>query len=120
MDEDRDFIVLEDDDGNTIELDVVDYITYDGLEYALLIDSSEACDCEECEDEECAHEHADGEECDCEGPALYVMQVIVHEDTDTEEFIPVEDEDLMEKLVKIMQTRYDEEWDEEEVEDEDD
>ena len=54
MEEERDFVVFTDDDGNDFELDVIDYFDYKGEEYAVLIDANQECDCE------------NEEECDCE------------------------------------------------------
>ena len=34
----RDIVVFTDDDGNEIELDVIDYFEHDGQEYAVLTD----------------------------------------------------------------------------------
>ena len=36
MDEERDLVVFEDDDGNELTLEVLDYLAYEGKEYALL------------------------------------------------------------------------------------
>ena len=55
MDEERDIVVFTDEEGNDVELEVIDYFFHNGEEYAILID---ACD-------EDAHEHEDGECCDC-------------------------------------------------------
>ena len=40
--EERDFVVFTDDDGNEFELDVIDYFFHDGQEYACLLYTSEA------------------------------------------------------------------------------
>ena len=36
MDEERDLVVFEDDDGNQMTMEVLDYLAYEGKEYALL------------------------------------------------------------------------------------
>ena len=51
MDDERDLVVFEDDAGNEITMEVLDYFFYEGNEYALLTEASEAC--EGCEDGEC-------------------------------------------------------------------
>ena len=53
MNEERDFVVFTDDDGNDFELDVIDYFDYNDKEYAVLVDTNDECGCED-------------EECDCE------------------------------------------------------
>ena len=96
MEEERDFVVFADDDGNEIELDVVDYFEHEGQEYAVLMDFSactEACegDCEGCED----------------APQdIFIMKIVVN--GDTEEFLPVEDDDLLQELANIAEQRLNE------------
>ena len=36
MDEERDLVVFEDDDGNELTMEVLDYLAYEGKEYALM------------------------------------------------------------------------------------
>ena len=91
MEEERDFVVFTDDDGNDFELDVIDYFDYKGEEYAVLIDTSEECDC------------GNEEECDCEH-SIYIMKIIDNEEEDTEEFVSPADED-MDDLIEIVQAR---------------
>ena len=94
-------------------------------DYLLLDEPVDGLDDEEdedgCECEECAHEHEDGCECDecdeCGDQELYIMKVVQIDD-DMEEFIPVEDEATMDKLIEIVQQRFEE--DDEDDEDEDD
>lgn len=94
MEEERDFVVFTDDDGNDFELDILFYFEHEDKEYAVLIDAEgEECDCE---DEDCCHD-----------TDVYIMQVVVNEADDTEEFISPADED-MEKLIEIVQAKFDE------------
>ena len=102
MEEERDYVVFTDDDGNEFELDVIDYFDYHDEEYAILVDTQSCpeCECEcdeECEDE-CEHEHELG---------IYVMKIIVNEEEETEEFVPPADED-MDALAEIVESRLDE------------
>ena len=91
MEEERDLVVFEDDAGNQITMEVLDYLFYEGRQYALLSELSEACDA--CETETCEG---------CETPReAYVMEVVEVGD-DMEEFVPV-DEALAEKLIDIME-----------------
>ncbi|MCH5278228.1 MAG: DUF1292 domain-containing protein [Christensenellaceae bacterium] len=91
MEEERDFVVFTDDDGNDFELDVIDYFDYEGKEYAVLIDNNDECEC------------GDEEECDCEAN-IYIMQIVVNEEEDTEEFVSPAEED-MDALIEIVQAR---------------
>lgn len=120
LEQEQDLVVFTDDAGNELTLEVLDYFFYNGQEYAVLADYDE-----ECEDEECAcHHHCEEEGCNqcedqCEHPeqSLYIMKVIPVED-DQEEFVPVEDE-LMDQLIEVVQTRFEELEDEEGDEPED-
>ena len=106
MDEERDSIVFEDEEGNEIELDILDYFFYEDQEYAILMDLSGIP--EEREDA------ADGED---EPQDIYIMKVVAN--GDMEEFLPVEDE-LMDKLSEIAESRLFAEDDEENDADEED
>lgn len=44
MNEERDFVVFTDDDGNDFELDVIDYFDYNDKEYAVLVDTNDECE----------------------------------------------------------------------------
>ena len=85
----EDIIDFEDEEGNVIPFAVIDYVFYNGDEYALLTEVKEGKDEEE--NEECivcrvvAESEEDGEE--------------------TESFVPVEDEALAQKLVDIFNTK---------------
>lgn len=117
MEEERDIVVFTDDEGNDLELEVLDYIFYNGEEYAVLsdVEDEDECGCEECAHE---HEHAEGEECDCcEEQSLYIMKVVQMDD-DMEEFVPVEDDAVMEQLINIVQQRFEEDMDDEDDTDE--
>ena len=85
--EDWDIIELEGDDGEPIRLCVERYFFYNGDEYVLL---SDACDAESEED-----------------ISRYVMKVqAVEGDEEMEEFVPV-DEDLMDKLIEVVENTFD-------------
>lgn len=105
--EELDLVVFEDDNGNEIRMEVLDYLFYEGKEYALLAelnDNQEAC--EACESRE------DCESCEYKRDA-YVMEIVPVGD-DMEEFVPV-DEKLAEKLIDIFENS---DFDQEEYEDE--
>ena len=94
----EDIIDFEDEDGNVIPFVVVDYVFYNGEEYALLTEVS---------DEENGE---DSQEC-------IVCKVVAETEEDgeeTESFIPVEDEALAQKLVDIFNTKIADEAKEEE------
>ena len=93
-----DIIDFEDEEGNVIPFEVIDYLFYNGEEYALLVEVTE-------EDEE-----TDRQEC-------IVCQVVAETEEDgeeTESFVPVEDETLAQKLVDIFNTKMAEEEEEDE------
>ena len=89
-----DLVVFEDEDGVEYSFTVEDYFFYNGEEYALLADA----------------------EPDEEGnKGCIVCQVVPsEEDEEEEEFVPVADEDLAEKLYEIATTKLSEEEEEEE------
>jgi hypothetical protein len=92
MEEERDIVVFSDEDGNEIEMEVLDYFDYEGQEYAMLIDASP-------DDEEEQQDTLD----------VYLMKVVVSDDM--EEFLPA-DEDKMEELTKYAEKIF-EGWEEE-------
>ncbi|MDO5112185.1 MAG: DUF1292 domain-containing protein [Clostridia bacterium] len=86
MEEERDFVVFTDDDGNDFELDVIDYFEHDGAEYAIL---TELPDDEADEEQELE---------------VYIMKVEANEEEDYEEFLPPDDA-LMDVLTEIAEKR---------------
>lgn len=97
MDEERDLVVFEDDAGNELTMEVLDYLCYEGKEYALLTEYIE-----------------DAEEDDAEEIEVMIMEVVpVGEDQ--EEFVPIDD-DLADKIMAIFES---EEFDEIYEDDED-
>ena len=102
-----DLVVFEDDKGNEITMEVLDYLFYEGKEYALLAEmTGDEAACEACGEKLC-------ETCDNRREA-FVMEVVPLDD-DMEEFVPV-DEALAEKLIDIIENS---DFDEEEFELED-
>ena len=101
MDEERDVVVFQDDDGNELTMEVLDYLAYEGKEYALLTELVEN------------EEEDEGDE--DEPVEVFIMEVRpVGEDQ--EEFVPV-DEELAETLIKIFESDdFDEIYDEDEDE----
>lgn len=86
MNEELDIVVFEDDAGNEIQMEVIDYLHYEGKEYAFL-----AVVPEEEQDEE-------------EQRDVFIMEIVaVDGDEEMEEFVPVEDEALAEKLIEIFE-----------------
>ncbi len=85
MEDERDLVVFEDDAGNELTMEVLDYLAYEGKEYALLTELNEDEDADEDEPVE-----------------VFIMEVRpVGEDQ--EEFVPV-DEDLAETLIQIFES----------------
>ena len=89
VNEERDFVVFEDDNGEEFELDVIDYFTYEDDEYAVLMDLSEI------------DETPDDEETEAD---IYIMQIIP--DGEFEEFKPIEDKELFDKLCEVVEKRF--------------
>ena len=84
MDEELDIVTLEDENGGELSLRVERYFYYNGEEFVIL--SSDL----------------DGTQAD---PDRYVMRVTpVEGDEDMEEFTPIEDEDLEERLIHAAET----------------
>ena len=98
MDEERDLVVFEDDAGNELTMEVLDYLSYEGKEYALLTEYVEDKDDKRDEDE----------------PIEVFIMEVVPVGEDQEEFVPVDDA-LAEKLIKIFESN---EFDDEPLEDE--
>jgi len=96
MDEERDLVVFEDDAGNELTMEVLDYLAYEGKEYALLTEYVEDAD--------------DGNEDD---PIEVTIMEVVPVGEDQEEFVPIDDE-LAEKLLKIFESN---DFDDEALED---
>ncbi|MBR2699641.1 MAG: DUF1292 domain-containing protein [Clostridia bacterium] len=100
MDEERDLVVFEDDAGNEITMEVLDYLCYEGKEYALLTEYVEDADEEADEDDTIE---------------VMIMEVVPVGD-DQEEFLPIDDE-LADKIMAIFDSN---EMDELYEDDEDD
>ena len=85
-----DIIEFEDEDGNVIPFEVIDYVFYNGEEYALMVEVTEEEEPEE-----------DKQEC----IVCKVSAETEENGEETETFIPVEDEALAQKLVDIFNTK---------------
>ena len=97
MDEERDLVVFEDDAGNELTMEVLDYLSYEGKEYALLTEYVEDKDDKRDENE----------------PIEVFIMEVVPVGEDQEEFVPVDDA-LAEKLIKIFEA---DDFDDEALED---
>jgi len=98
MDEERDLVEFEDDAGNKLTMEVLDYLAYEGKEYALLTEYVE-----------------DDSDTDEDEPIEVFIMEVVPVGEDQEEFVPVDDA-LAEKLIKIFESN---DFEEDELEDED-
>ena len=85
MEDERDLVTFTDEEGNEFELEVIDYFEHKGKEYAVLVDAELPDEPEE-----------DFEVC--------IMEIVVNEEEDMEEFIPVDD-DLLDELFAIAEKR---------------
>ena len=86
MDEERDLVVFEDDAGNELTMEVLDYLCYEGKEYALLTEYDEN-----------ANEDDSDEEIE-----VMIMEVRPVGD-DQEEFVPIDD-DLADRIMAIFES----------------
>lgn len=104
--ESRDLIEGVDEDGNNVLLEVVRYFFYNGEEYVVLGDAQSDSECD-CGCEHCDHSHEDEDEEDAVN--LYIMKVVESEEDgeEMESFVPVEDNDLLEKLIEVVQADFD-------------
>ena len=94
----EDIIIFEDEDGNEYSYSVVDYLFYNGEEYALLTEVTDG----------------DEEEEDEQGQECIICKVVADEEDgeETESFELVEDEELATRLVDIFNTKMQEEEEE--------
>ena len=99
MDEERDLVTFEDDAGNELVMEVLDYLAYEGKEYALLTEYVE-----------------DDDDDDEEGEIEVMIMEVVPVGDDQEEFLPIDD-DLAEKVMAVFESN---EMDEIYEDDEDD
>ncbi|MEA5014029.1 MAG: DUF1292 domain-containing protein [Candidatus Limiplasma sp.] len=106
---DQDLIEGLDEEGNKVLLEVVRYFFYNGEEYVVLGDAQQDSDCG-CDCEHCDQDHGDDgdEEVEEDAVNLYIMKVVETKEDgeEMEEFVPVEDEDLLEKLIEIVQADF--------------
>lgn len=92
MEDERDLVVFEDDEGNELTMEVLDYFFYEGKEYAILVNTEDE-GCSGCEENSC-------DSCDNQRDAFVMEVVPVGEDE--EEFIPVE-EALADRLIEAVE-----------------
>ena len=108
MDEELDLVVFEDDQGNQITMEVIDYFFYEGQEYAMLTDYQEDSECDACEEDDCEG---------CPEQEIVIMRVEPVGD-DEEEFVPV-DEELASRLIEMIESgAFDDDFEEEEDDEE--
>jgi uncharacterized protein YrzB (UPF0473 family) len=85
MEDERDLVTFTDEEGNEFDLEVIDYFEHEGKEYAVLVDAELPEEPEE-----------DFEVC--------IMEIVVNEEEDMEEFVPVDD-DKLDELWAIAEKR---------------
>lgn len=87
--DDFDIVELESESGEKITLRISRYFFYNGEEYVLLTDDVDLNDAEEA--------------------GQYIMKVVAVEgEEDMEEFVPLNDDALYEKLIQTVETVFDE------------
>ena len=94
--EDLELYVFTDEDGNDVNVQVLDYFYYYGDEYAVMTELAEGQE---------PWTEAGGDE---EAPEVFFMKVVDVDDENVE-FQPIEDDDLADKLFAIYSENYNEE-----------
>lgn len=90
MDQEMDTIVFTDEEGNDITVQVLSYFYYNGEEYAMLAE------------EDALQSDEDGE------TEIFFMKVVPVEGSDEDvEFVPVEDDELADKLFEVVSSDLD-------------
>ena len=82
MENEGTLITLEDEEGNEVEFEFLDVIEYDNDEYIVLIENRE----------------------DADEVVILKINAI---DEETEEYLSIDDEDLLEKLFELFKKKYD-------------
>ena len=100
--EELELYVFTDEDGNDVNVQVLDYFYYNGSEYAVMTELAEGQE---------PWTEAGGDE---EAPEIFFMEV-KEVDEENVEFVPVEDE-LSDKLFEIVSENFNEDFDEGEEE----
>ena len=85
MEEERDLVVFEDDAGNELTMEVLDYLAYEGKEYALLT------------------EYVEDDDEDEDGEIEVAIMEVVPVGEDQEEFLPIDDE-LAEQIMAVYES----------------
>ena len=94
-----DVVTFQDDDGNEFDMEIVDEFEYNGKKYAVLAeitDEDEEDPCEACEQSE---EACEG--CDANQDALYIFEVV--DGAEGEEFVAIDDDDLLDELSSVVE-----------------
>ena len=101
--EELELYVFTDEDGNDVNVQVLDYFYYNGSEYAVMTELAEGQE---------PWTEAGGDE---EAPEIFFMEVR-EVDEENVEFLPIEDDDLADKLFDIVSENYNEDLDGDEEE----
>ncbi|MBQ8953047.1 MAG: DUF1292 domain-containing protein [Clostridia bacterium] len=98
--EDLELYVFTDEDGNDVNVQVLDYFYYNGDEYAVMTELAEGQE---------PWTEAGGDE---EAPEIFFMKVVPVDDENVE-FEPVDDEELGDKLFEIVNADFEDEEEDE-------
>ena len=108
--EERDIVEFTDEQGNTLLLEVMDYFFYNGEEFAALCDAKENPSDDDPDDDDPDDDDPDDDDPDDDDPDDESGEKM-------EEFVPP-DEALMEKLIQVVRTRFVEDEDADEDDEE--
>ena len=81
------YITLTDDNGEDVSFEIIDTLEYEGRTYAVLLPFDE-------EDDE-----------------VVILEIILGEGPDYDEFVSVDDDELLEKVFEVFKENYDGEYD---------
>ncbi|MGI5899538.1 MAG: hypothetical protein ACOX8S_06385 [Christensenellales bacterium] len=119
MDNERDILILTDEDDNEIQLEILRFFFYNGEEYAMVTEVDEEAHggCGGCGGHDHDHDHDHG--CGgCGGIEVFFMKVEAVDD-ENEEYSFV-DEALSQELMRVIESELDDEDDEDGEDGEDD
>ena len=94
-------VTFTDDEGNDFDMEIIEEFEHAGRRFAVLAEINDECGCG-CEE----HQHEDDCCCDeCAEEALYIFEIVDGEDG--EEFVSIDDDDLLEELSDVVESMFD-------------
>ena len=104
-------VTFQDDDGNEFDMEIVEEFEHAGRKFAVLAEVNEdGCGCSDSACNSCScgcgaaddpDAEVDAEEDEEDGEALYIFEVV--DGADGEEFVPVDDDNLLDELSAVVE-----------------